>query len=152
MILETATVVAIEPQALWVDAVQKSACDTCSAQKGCGTQVLSKLTGKTTRIRVLAQSDQLQKISVGEQVTIAIPEDVVVMASVLVYLLPIFSSLLALWLVPTESDLTSLISASVGLLAGGIAVRWHSVKTRHNPRLNPVLYKGDTDRQMLNFT
>ena len=71
--------VAIEPQALWVDAV-KSACDICSAQKGQGTQVLSKLTGKTTRIRVLAPSDQLQKISVGEQVTIAIPEDVVVMA------------------------------------------------------------------------
>ena len=51
MILETATVVALEPQALWVDAVQKSACDTCMP-KGCGTQVLSKLTGKTTHSRL----------------------------------------------------------------------------------------------------
>ena len=152
MILETATVVALEPQALWVDAVQKSACDTCSAQKGCGTQVLSKLTGKTTRIRVLADHDQLKSISVGDQVTIAIPEDVVVMASVLVYLLPILCSLLALWLTPGESDIATFSSALAGLLLGAFIVRMHSIKTRHNPRLNPVLHSGNTDRQKLYFT
>ena len=152
MILETATVVSVESQAIWVDAVQKSACETCSAQKGCGTRVLSKLTGKTNRIRVLASNDQLQNISVGENVTIAIPEDVVVMASILVYLLPILCSLFALWLVPTESDMLSYVSAALGLMLGGLAVRFHSIKTRHNPRLNPVLHSENTDRQMLNFT
>lgn len=152
MILETATVVSIEAQALWVDAVQKTACEACSAQKGCGTKVLSKLTGKTNRIRVLAENDQLKEISVGEEVTIAIPEDVVVMASILVYLVPVFCSLFALWLAPAGSDMLSYVSAAVGLMIGGLVVRFHSYKTRHDPRLNPVLHRDETDRQMLNFT
>ena len=54
MIIETGTVVALESDALWVETIQKTACEACVAQKGCGTRVLSKLTGKTNRIRVLA--------------------------------------------------------------------------------------------------
>ncbi len=152
MIFETATVVAIEPDAVWVDAVQKSACETCSAQKGCGTQVLSKLTGKTNRIRVLVGTDQLHNVSIGEQVTIAIPEDVVVMASLLVYLLPIFFSLLLLWILPAGYDILHFMGAVMGLLCGGLFVRFYSFKMRNNPRLNPVLYFCNTDRQMLYFT
>ncbi len=53
MIVETGTVVAIESDSLWVETIQKTACEACVAQKGCGTRVLSKLTGKTNRIRVL---------------------------------------------------------------------------------------------------
>jgi sigma-E factor negative regulatory protein RseC len=73
MILETATVTSVESDALWVEAVQKSACETCSAQKGCGTAVLSKLSGRTNRIRVVRQQSQNQSYQVGQQVTIAIP-------------------------------------------------------------------------------
>lgn len=152
MILETATVVAKEPQALWVDAVQKNACETCAAQKGCGTRVLSKLTGKTSRIRVLAAPEQLRDVVLGDEVIIAIPEDVIVTASLLVYLLPLLCSLAALWFVPATSDVPSIIAAAAGLLLGGLIVRWHSIKTRHNPRLNPVLHQDTTDRQMINFS
>ena len=64
MIVETGTVVAIEADSLWVETIQKTACEVCVAQKGCGTRVLSKLTGKTNRIRVLLQqqsADDLQR-------------------------------------------------------------------------------------------
>ena len=96
MILETATVTAIESDALWVEAVQKSACETCTAQKGCGTAVLSKLTGRTSRLRVLKSEGTTESYRVGQQVTIAIPEDVVVLASVCAYLIPLGASLIGL--------------------------------------------------------
>lgn len=151
MIIESATLVAIEADAIWVDAVQKSACESCVAEKGCGTRVLSKLTGKTSRIRVLADTDQLQGLAVGDKVTIGIPEDVVVTASLLVYLLPLVLSLLGLSLATSGNDLVSAFGAAVGLLLGAVLVSLYSYKTRHNPRLNPVLYSADNDRMMVNL-
>jgi len=146
MILETATVVAIEADAVWVEAVQKSACETCTAQKGCGTSVLSKLTGKTSRIRVLKVAGHGQELRSGQQVTIAIPEDVVVTASLLVYLMPLITSLMGLWLMGSGSETAGIIGAVVGLAVGGSLVSLYSGKNRNNPHFNPVLYDHTTDR------
>jgi sigma-E factor negative regulatory protein RseC len=52
MILETGVVVAVESDGLWVETIQKSACEVCVAEKGCGQKFLSKLAGKTVSIRV----------------------------------------------------------------------------------------------------
>jgi sigma-E factor negative regulatory protein RseC len=142
MILETATVTAIESDALWVEAVQKSACETCTAQKGCGTAVLSKLTGRTSRLRVLKSQDTLQSYRVGQQVTIAIPEDVVVLASVCAYLVPLVTSLIGLWLMG-PSDLLSVIGAVLGLGIGGGLVSLYNAKYSNDPRFNPVLLTDD---------
>jgi len=149
MILETATVVAVESDALWVEAVQKSACEVCVAQKGCGTRVLSKLTGKTNRIRVLASADSVQKLCPGQSVTIGIAEDVVVTASLLVYLVPLISSLIGLWLMGPDSEIASVVGAAIGLFAGAVLVGLQSRKTRNNPRLNPVLHEYFTDQQIV---
>lgn len=151
MIHESATLVAIESDAVWVEAVQKSACESCVAEKGCGTRVLAKLTGKTNRIRVLAGTEQLQGLTVGDKVTIGIPEDVVVTSALLVYILPLLLSLLGLWLVASPSDVVSAFAAVVGLLLGAVLVSLYSHKTRRNPRLNPILCKADNDRQLLNL-
>ena len=118
MIFETATITSLEDDALWVEAVQKSACETCTAQKGCGTAVLSKLTGRTSRLRVLKSQQSSELYQVGQQVTIAIPEDVVVLASVCAYLVPLSTSLIGLWLLGS-SDMLSVIGAIVGLGIGG---------------------------------
>ena len=83
MIVETGTVVAFESDSIWVETIQKTACEACVAQKGCGTRVLSKLTGKTNRIRVLLQQCSADDLTIGQDVTIAIPEDVIVKGSML---------------------------------------------------------------------
>lgn len=142
MILETATVTSVESDALWVEAVQKSACETCSAQKGCGTAVLSKLSGRTHRIRVIRDQSKDQSYEIGQQVTIAIPEDVVVLGSLGAYILPIIASLIGLWLMDS-SDLSSVIGASVGLGLGGWVVSRYNSKLRNDPRINPVLFNAD---------
>ena len=148
MILETATVTAIESDALWVEAVQKSACETCTAQKGCGTAVLSKLTGRTSRLRVLKSKDTAASYRVGQQVTIAIPEDVVVLASVCAYLIPLGASLTGLWLMG-PGDLSSVLGAILGLGIGGGLVSLYNARLRDNPRFNPVLFQADMPQEVI---
>lgn len=142
MILETGTVVAVESDGLWVETIQKSACEVCVAEKGCGQKFLSKLAGKTTSIRVLLNNQSQQKFSVGQSVTIGIPEDVIVLASLLVYLLPIFGAVAgatAVGLNGGGGDLQSIGGALAGLLLGGWLVRIHSKRSRNDLRYNPVL-------------
>jgi sigma-E factor negative regulatory protein RseC len=138
MILETGKVVAVESDGLWVETIQKSACEACVAEKGCGQKFLSKLAGKTTSIRVLLNNHSRQHFSVGQSVTIGIPEDVIVLASLLVYLLPIFGAVAGAALVG-GGDLQSIAGAFGGLLLGGWLVRLHSKKSRNDLRYNPVL-------------
>jgi sigma-E factor negative regulatory protein RseC len=150
MILETATVTSVESDALWVEAVQKSACETCSAQKGCGTAVLSKLSGRTNRIRVVRRQSHNQSYQVGQQVTIAIPEDVVVLGSLGAYMVPLLGSLVGLWLMDS-SDLSSVIGAFLGLGLGGWAVSRYNRKLCNDPRINPVLF-DENHQQSVSFS
>ena len=151
MIIETGTVVAVEADGLWVDTIQKTACEACVAQKGCGTAVLSKLTGRTSRLRVLRSQDSTQTYRVGQEVTIAIPEDVVVLASVCAYLVPLGASLIGLWLM-SSSDALSILGAVLGLAAGGGLVSMLNAKLRNDPRFNPVLFQVNSVHESLSLS
>lgn len=151
MILETATVISVEKDALWVEAVQKSACETCTAQKGCGTAVLSKLTGRASRLRVLKPYQSIESYFVGQQVTIAIPEDVVVLASVCAYLVPLATSLIGLWLLGS-SDILSVIGAVLGLAFGGSLVSVYNGKLRNDPRFNPILFQANNAQEAISLS
>ena len=151
MIVETGTVVAVESDSLWVETIQKTACEACVAQKGCGTRVLSKLTGKTNRIRVLLDRHSVDAITVGQDVDIAIPEDVIVKGSLLVYLLPVVCAVSGAWMAGSAGDTGSMLGAICGLLAGGLVVNLHSKKTRNDLRTNPVLFDSYCEKQNLDF-
>ncbi len=151
MIVETGTVVAIESDSLWVETIQKTACEACVAQKGCGTRVLSKLTGKTNRIRVLLGRHSAGAIVIGQDVDIAIPEDVIVKGSLLVYLLPLICAVSGAWLAGAAGDIGSILGALCGLLTGGLMVNLHSKKTRNDLRTNPVLFDSHCEKHNLNF-
>ena len=150
MILETGIVVAVESDGLWVETIQKSACEVCVAEKGCGQKFLSKLAGKTVSIRVLRNKMSTEQYSVGQSVTIGIPEDVIVMASLLVYLLPIFAAIGGAWLF-SGSDLQAVAGALGGLVLGGLVVNLHSVRKRDDVRFNPVLIEEQVQPSTLNF-
>ena len=151
MILETGTVVAVESDGLWVETIQKSACEVCVAEKGCGQKFLSRLAGKTTSIRVLLNNQPQQKFSVGQSVTIGIPEDVIVKGSLLVYLLPVICAVSGAWLAGSAGDTGSILGALGGLLAGGMMVNYHSKKTRNDLRTNTVLFDSYCEKQNLDF-
>ena len=150
MIVETGTVVALESDALWVETIQKTACEACVAQKGCGTRVLSKLTGKTNRIRVLAEHP-CDELSIGQDVSIGIPEDVIVKGSMLVYILPVICAVAGAWLGGSSGDMAAIVCSVIGLLLGGLIVSLHSKKTRNDLRYQPVLLDGSGAVENLNF-
>jgi len=113
--------------------------------------VLSKLTGRTSRLRVLKSLDSTQGYRVGQQVTIAIPEDVVVLASVCAYLVPLGASLIGLWLM-SSSDAMSVLGAVLGLAAGGGLVSMLNAKLRNDPRFNPVLFEANAVQESLSLS
>ncbi len=88
----------IETEHLWVEGVQRSACQSCAAQQGCGQSLLAKFTAHPVRLRVSLDGREAASFRVGENVTIGIADHVVVRGSLLVYLLPLLMLLLGIGL------------------------------------------------------
>lgn len=146
MLEEQGLVVAIEPDALWVETVQTSTCGACRARSGCGQRILAGVLRGASRIRVLPGRRGAADFHLGQQVTIGIPGDVVVASSLALYLVPLLAMLAAAALA-TRWQASELLVAAGGLLglsAGGLLMRYLSWRLRHQPRLQPVLLDDAT--------
>ncbi|MEH6638383.1 MAG: SoxR reducing system RseC family protein [Porticoccaceae bacterium] len=164
MIVESAQITAIADGALWVEAVQRSTCGACVAEKGCGQRLLARLSGKTLRLRVLPGERPLTDYQLGEMVEIGIPEDVVVRGSLLVYILPLSAMLLSAWTghqmfaVDADSvelnqqlleaarlrqELAAMAFGFGGLLLGAWLVRVLSGLLAGNERIQPKIIESD---------
>lgn len=144
MIEETGTIVECGVDHVWVETVQSSACATCAGERGCGQRLLSKLTGKTTLIRVLTDEQANRSLRVGDIVCVGIPESVVVRGSLLVYSAPLTGLLGGAWLGQSlfVSDLGVALMATAGLLTAGIGVRFLAWLARNQSDLQPILLSG----------
>ena len=117
MIEQKATVVAIEPDVIWVEAQRQSTCGSCQVRQGCGTGLLAKHVGK--RFNRIAVPNN-KTVMIGQQVTVAIPEDALLQGAFLMYLLPLLAMFagasLARWLAWPEP--LQIAAGLVALLAG----------------------------------
>jgi sigma-E factor negative regulatory protein RseC len=141
MILETGKIVSIEPEGVWVETIQRSVCGTCKAEKGCGQSLMAKWGAQTSYIWVLLEGRNPDEFHIGDEIQIGIPEDVVVKASMLAYVMPLILMLMmttAAHLLFNYEVLTAL-GALLGLVLGGFILRWHSQRSRYDTRLQPVL-------------
>ena len=145
MLTETGRVVAVEPDSLWVETIRQSTCGSCAAQKGCGHGLLNRYSdGKRGYVRVLG-SDQLAAADcrVDDQVLIAIPEEVILRGSMILYMLPLLAMLsgaaLAMFLLPQGGDGTALAGACAGFAAGFALVRLHANRHRDDEAFQPTL-------------
>lgn len=117
---------AVEPGIAWLAAQQRSACDSCRAQSGCGQAVLSRLMRRDSQpVRALLPAELQSRVTVGGEVTVAIPMHTVVLGSLFIYLLPIVSLLMGAVLASVMglSEPMVALSGFIGLLAGGALVR-----------------------------
>ncbi|BFM19866.1 SoxR reducing system RseC family protein [Gilvimarinus japonicus] len=148
MLLETGSVVAVEPDGLWVETIQRSTCGSCAAQKGCGQSLLAKLTGHTSYLWVSLAGRSADDYHIGDEIQLGVPEEVVANGSLFVYFLPLLTLLAATvaahYGIGREG--VTALAAIAGLLAGGALVRWRAYTTRHDSRLQPVLVD---DRQVV---
>jgi len=145
MIEEQAEVVEIIGDQLVLQAQTQSACGSCSASKGCGTSVLSKVVGrKFTRF----QAENNIDAAVGDTVIVGISEDALLRGSVVMYVIPIlgmlFFALAADSLLETLVDYRDLaIAASgiMGLVFGSLISKWYFQRQASKQRFAPVVLR-----------
>ena len=148
MLEEQGRVVAIESDALWVETIQTSTCGACRARSGCGQRVLAGVLGSASTLRVSMGGRAPQDFRLDQQVTIGIPDHVVVAGSLAVYLLPLLAMLVCAGAATRAGagEPGAVLAALLGLLAGGALVRFFSWRARSNPGLQPLLLDGETPR------
>ncbi|MBV2089289.1 MAG: SoxR reducing system RseC family protein [Candidatus Thiodiazotropha sp. (ex. Lucinisca nassula)] len=146
MIEETAMVVRIDGEYAFVETQRRAACGSCESQGSCSTTVLAGLFKRRyNHLRVV--NTVLAKP--GEQVIIGLQEQALVKLSMLAYLLPLISMILAaiaaqylFGLLNIQSgELPQVIGGLLGLIGGFFLLRLLAYKNRHDPGYQAVMLR-----------
>jgi sigma-E factor negative regulatory protein RseC len=140
MIEEQARVVGVAEGSAWVETRRRSACGSCSVAGGCGTSALDKLLGdRPHRFRV----DDHLGVRTGEQVVVGIDQAALTRASLLAYLLPVLTLILAA-LAAEAAGMGDGLGAVAGILGLAFGL-WLSGRLSTDPgrreRWRPVLLR-----------
>ncbi|CAM3581757.1 SoxR reducing system RseC family protein [Parendozoicomonas haliclonae] len=124
MIEERGRVVKVEATSVWVETLRKSTCGQCQASNTCGHGLMNRMMPSRSHAYIRASSATALKV--GDEVTIALPEQAVLSASVLVYLGPLLAMLLGVVLgsMAGLAEPWIIALAVVGLVSGFYGVRW----------------------------
>ena len=141
MIEERGRVVRVEAACVWVETQRQSACGKCHAEQTCGHGLMNRLLPSRSLNHVRASCDL--PVNVGDEVTIALPEQALLSASFLVYLMPLLALFAGLLLgsILQLSEPWIIGLSLTGLLGGFLGVRWwtyHTTSGRYEP---VVLYR-----------
>ncbi len=137
MIEESGVAVSVEKGAVWVETRRQSTCGSCSARSMCGQEVLQKL-GRGSDCH-LVRALNSYPVQIGDRLTIAIPEQVIVRGAVLVYLLPLVLMMAALFICQTLALREGLVivGSFTGLATGFAVVALRSRYLNDNNRVQP---------------
>lgn len=142
MLKEQGLVVAIEDDTAMVQTVSKTSCNSCQVNSTCGTGIISKAFGERSFITPMQNRINAQE---GDQVEVGIPEDLVIKASFLVYLLPLalmfVSVLVASYWLTDLAEPWLILLAFVTLVLGFKLVKLFEQKASKNKQLEPVLLR-----------
>jgi sigma-E factor negative regulatory protein RseC len=86
MIEETGVVKKVQGNEVWIETQIKTTCGTCHVSNNCGTSVVAKAFTAKPELLKLSSPHLLKE---GQSVKLGIPEEQLIGASVLMYLLPI---------------------------------------------------------------
>ena len=154
MLEETAQVVRINGNEVWVETQRRSSCASCAAEKGCGTAALSKVLGnRRNLVRVLSA----MLLRVGDRVVIGIREQALVRGSLAVYAVPILLLLLGgligelgaerfIW---QNAELASVTLGISGLIAGLFWLKRFTRRIQNDPNFQPVVLRRQTSAGMI---
>jgi len=125
MIEESARVLRVDNDTVWVEAIRQSACSSCSAQKGCGHSLLAKAGQQRIEVPVIRNGIDVKE---NDQVLIGVPEQAVLKSSLLIYGAPLMLMIMlamSAHLIFESEGLTALM-ALIGLVGGFTYVSWKS--------------------------
>jgi len=139
MVEESASVLSVENDIVWVQAIQQSACGSCQAQKGCGHSLLAKVGQKEIKIPVARNG---LDVTANDHVIIGVPEQAILKSSLIMYGIPlmlmIFVAMFATLLQASEGVVILLSFSS--LLLGFVWVNFHT-KSLDFEQWNPQLVR-----------
>ena len=156
MITEHATVVVIENNQTWIETQRKSVCGQCSANKGCGTSVLSKVIGnKFSRMKAINKVGA----EVGDEVVVGLNEKFLLKGAFMTYLVPLiymfvfslFGQLIAQEAQSFDSELFIVIFAALGFFLGMRQLRKFSTAISENENYQPVILKKSISSSFVNI-
>jgi sigma-E factor negative regulatory protein RseC len=145
MIFEQGKIVSIENDYVFVEVIQQSSCQACSASKACGTKVLKSLFQTNRHYLKLDYSHLGAEPLLGQQVEIEINEAALLKSSLLVYVIPLLSlvSFAIVFDNMFHSELLSMLGGFVGFMAGLLVARFyalfHARSDQFQPRLSRLL-------------
>ena len=155
MITENATVVSIENNQTWIETQRKSACGQCSANKGCGTSVLSKVIGNK-----LSKMKAINKINakVGDEVVVGLNEKSLLKGAFMTYLLPLLYLFVFAVLGQLVTDnfqiyngeLLVIFFAGLGFYLGMRKVKSFSKSIEKNESYQPVILEKSKYPNLIN--
>ncbi|MBV1916034.1 MAG: SoxR reducing system RseC family protein [Pseudomonadales bacterium] len=146
MIEQSAEIVEVGADSIWIKAPRQTACGSCAAQSSCGQNLWSRFfEDRQHPVEVKADPNKYSDLKVGNQVVIGVPESIVVNGSLLVYIMPLVTMLVAAVAgqsVFGQSDGVTIFCAAIGLVAGFLFMRTEAKKNSNNPDLQPVLLQA----------
>jgi sigma-E factor negative regulatory protein RseC len=137
---ELALILALDGDTVWVQTRRQSSCNSCAARNGCGQGLISQvLPGREHCIRALVDRRLMPQLALGDIVSITVPDEVIVRASLVVYMVPLLLLIVGAFsgtlVVPGDGGAIS--GGLIGLLLGTACVRWHAVAVREDLRFQP---------------
>ena len=123
MIEEQGRVAAVDGNSVWVETVRNTACTSCGASQGCGQYLSEKY--RTHHALACIRVSSSWPLSEGDRVVLGIPENSLLRASALMYLLPLAAMMAGLWLASSfgAGDGVLMMAIAAGLLLGLVPAR-----------------------------
>ncbi len=118
MIEEHAKVVRLQGDQAVIEMQRQSGCQSCSLSGGCGVGSLGRLLGQRAQLYSIPNEQDLQP---GEQIIIGMPDRSLLLASVIMYLLPLiclFMFGLAAQVIFHSNESVTAVLSMVGLAVG----------------------------------
>ena len=141
MIKETGRVIAVDDDYVWVETINRGTCGTCDAEKGCGQSLLARWLSRSNYLKVSLNGVSNRKYSVNDTICIGVPENIVVLSSLLIYCLPLFGLIAGATIgqIKFQSDSGAIGCALMGLLIAAILIRLFTWWQRDNRGIRPVI-------------
>ncbi len=129
---ETGKLVAVEPDAVWIEAGRSVTCGKCAARAGCGQgALLAFLRGGKGRVRATSgETLTAAQCNLGDKVAIRVPEATLLGGTLLICGFPFMTgTVLYIFLSSTWGDLWSAAAFATGMLFGFAILRVATVRS-----------------------
>ena len=139
MIEEPGIVMTVVQDGVWVATQRKTTCGSCSARMTCGQGLLTSISSDKKPHLIKVSTDLV--LREGDQVTLGMPEALLVRSAFLVYMVPLLGMFISALAVNAlnASEAWIIFAAALGFVGGALWVRQYSERYLDSAAIQPVV-------------